>query len=96
LLAAFSDMKKNVNDDQRTALAGWEQEGGAPPSARGAIAESQRQGSLERAGKRAALDATHDSSARGEHRYPDSHQTQGEQKARRDRDELKRKLESGR
>lgn len=89
-------MKKKVNDDQRTALAGWEQEGGAAPSERGAIAERQRQGSVERAGRRAALDATHDSSARGEHRYPDSHQTEAELKARRDRDELKRKLEGGR
>ena len=45
-----------------------------------------------RAARRAALDAAHDSSIRGEHRYPDTHQTEAEQKARHDRDALKRKL----
>ena len=40
----------------------------------------------------AAFDAAHDSSPRGEHRYPDSQQTEAEQKARLDRDDLKRKL----
>ena len=38
------------------------------------------------------LDASHDSDARGEHRYADTHQTEAEQKARRDRDDLKRTL----
>ena len=36
-------------------------------------------GSLDRAYEDAAFDATHDSSSRGEHRYPASHQTQAEQ-----------------
>lgn len=85
-------MKKTVKNEQRAALAGWEDEGGATPSARGLIAETQRQDDAERAGRRAAFDDTHDSSARGEHRYPDSHQTEAEQKARHDRDDLKRKL----
>lgn len=88
-------IKKKVKDDQRAALTGWEQEGGAAPSARGRMAESQHQDKGERAGKRATFDATHDSSARGEHRYPDSHQTETEQKTRRDRDDLKRKLGGG-
>ena len=83
---------KKVKDEQRAALAGWEDEGGAAPSASGLIAETQQQESVERAGRRAAFDGTHDSSARGEHRYPDSHQTEAEQKARHDRDDLKRKL----
>ena len=85
-------MKKTLNNEQRVALAGWEDEGGAAPSAGGLIAETQRQDDSERAGRRAAFDHTHDSSARGEHRYPDSHQTEAEQQSRHDRDDLKRKL----
>ena len=41
---------------------------------------------------RSAFDATHDSCARGEHRYPDEHQTTAVQKTRQARDDLKRKL----
>lgn len=85
-------MKKRAKDEQRAALDGWEDEGGAAPSDEGLMAETRQQESAERAGARAAFDATHDSSARGEHRYPDSHQTGAEQKARNDRDDLKRKL----
>ena len=54
--------------------------------------KDERRKSVERAGRNAAFDATHDSSARGEHRYPDAQQTEAEQKARHDRDDLKRKL----
>ena len=39
-----------------------------------------------------SLDRTHDSDARGEHRYPDLHQTSAERKARQERDDLKRAL----
>jgi hypothetical protein len=39
-----------------------------------------------------SLDRTHDSDARGEHRYPDRHQTGAERKARQERDDLKRAL----
>jgi len=39
-----------------------------------------------------SLDSTHDSDARGEHRYPDLHQTSAERKARQERDDLKRAL----
>lgn len=42
--------------------------------------------------ERERLDTSHDSDARGEHRYADAHQTEAEQKARRDRDDLKRLL----
>jgi len=86
------DIKKKATNDQRAALAGWEDEGGAAPSDRGLMAETQRQDSVGRARRRAAFDATHDSSARGEHRYPDSHQTEAEQKVRHNRDDVKRKL----
>jgi hypothetical protein len=89
-------MKKKERDQQRSALAGWDDEGGAVPSDRGLAAETQREQSVERADKRAAFDATHDSSARGEHRYPASNQTEAEQKTKRDRDALKRKLGSTR
>ena len=46
--------------------------------------------------ERDRLDASHDSSMRGEHRYADAHQTAPEQQARRDRDDLKRALASQR
>jgi hypothetical protein len=46
--------------------------------------------------ERDRLDASHQSDARGEHRYADAHQTEAEQKARRDRDDLKRTLASRR
>jgi len=46
--------------------------------------------------ERDRLDASHDSNTRGEHRYADAHQTGAEQKARRDRDDLKRALGSQR
>ena len=85
------DVKKKAKDEQRAALAGWEDEGGAAASGEGLMAETRRE-RAERAARRAALDATHDSSARGEHRYPDAQQTDAEQKARHDRDDLKRKL----
>lgn len=87
---------KKANDEQRAALRDWEDDGGAAPSAGGLTAETQRQESVERAERRAAFDATYDSSARGEHRYPDSHQTEAEQKTRHNRDDLKRKLGSTR
>lgn len=78
--------------DQRSALAGWDNEGGAAPSERGRTADAHQEESGERAARRAVLDTSHDSSARGEHRYADTHQTDAEQQARHDRDALKRKM----
>ena len=46
--------------------------------------------------ERDRLDASHDSNTRGEHRYADALQTEAEQQARRDRDDLKRALASQR
>ena len=83
---------KKAKDQQQTALGGWEEEGGAVPSQGGQKTEADRQEGAERSATRAAFDNTHESSARGEHRYSDSHQTDAEQKARHDRDDLKRKL----
>jgi hypothetical protein len=45
--------------------------------------------------ERDALDKRHDSDARGEHRYPDEQQSEAERRSRRDRDNLKRRLERG-
>jgi hypothetical protein len=86
------DTKKAKDEQQRSALAGWDNEGGTVPSDRDAKADTQREESRDRAAKQAAFDTSHDSSARGEHRYPDAHQTEEEQNARDARDALKRKL----
>jgi hypothetical protein len=87
----MADTKK-VKNEQRSVLSRWDNEGGAVASNRGQKAETQQEEDRERAARRAAFDTTHDSSARGEHRYPDAHQTDAEQKARRERDSLKRRL----
>lgn len=55
-----------------------------------------RQPDREHRSERDRLDASHDSNMRGEHRYADAHQTEAEQKTRRDRDDLKRALASRR
>src|SRR5205809_7483954 len=91
------DMKQeNPNrakdDQQRSAMAGWDNDGGAAASGARLKAETEMEQSRARDARRAAFDTTHDSSVRGEHRYPDTHQTEGEQKARHDRAALKRKL----
>ena len=86
------DMQKKAKHERPAALAGWDDDGGAATSDRGRLAEARQEESIERTARRAAFDASHDSSARGEHRYPDSHQTEAEQKATHDRDVLKRKL----
>jgi hypothetical protein len=61
----------------------------------GAAVERKTEPSREHAAGRAAIDATYEASARGEHRYPDVHQTPAERKARDDRDLLKRKWRGG-
>ena len=43
--------------------------------------------------ERDELDRRHESDVRGEHRYPDDGQTEKERQARRERDDLKRRLE---
>ena len=85
-------MKHATNEGQRTSLGGWEDDGGAPTSEAGQATETSRQEDSERNAARAVFDATHESSARGEHRYGDAQQTPAEQKARQARDELKQKL----
>ena len=86
------DTKKMKDELRRSAVAGWDNEGGATLSERGLKDETEQEASGERATRRAAFDTSHDSSARGEHRYADTHQTEAEREARHDRDALKRKL----
>ena len=87
-------MNKTSIEQQRTAASEWEGEGGA-------IRQGEQQGATPADGKRdggpelAQLDARHDSSTRGEHRYPDANQTAAERDARGTRDELKRRLGGG-
>jgi hypothetical protein len=83
---------EHAHDAQRRALARWDEDGGREPSAQGSRDEAGRDAAAHRASTRATFDAAHDSSARGEHRYPDTHQTDAEREARDDRDDLKRKL----
>ena len=82
----------NAHDAHATALARWEQEGGATPSAARVTDEVRRDAAAHQASARATLDAAHDSSARGEHRYPDAQQTAAERDARDGRDDFKRRM----
>jgi hypothetical protein len=81
-------MKNNTNE-QRNAISGWEGEGGAglsDQSGKGIVQGEKRAAEQDR------RDASHQSDVRGEHRYPDAEQTAAEQTARRNRDNLKRRL----
>ena len=80
---------KNNSNEQRNAISGWEGEGGAVISDESGTGIVQ---SEKRAGEQARRDASHQSDVRGEHRYPDAHQTAAEQTARRNRDDLKGRL----
>jgi hypothetical protein len=82
----------NAYDLQATALTRWEEEGGAMPSAAGVTDEARRDAAAHHASVRATFDAAHDSSARGEHRFPDAHQTETERDARDGRDDFKRRM----
>ena len=55
-----------------------------------------RRADRQQRSERDRLDASNDSNTRGEHRYANAHQTEAEQKARRERDDLKRALASQR
>ena len=80
---------KNNSNEQRNAISGWEGEGGAVISDESGTGIVQ---SEKRAGEQERRDASHQSDVRGEHRYPDAHQTAAEQTARRNRDDLKGRL----
>jgi hypothetical protein len=78
--------------DTARRLADWEDEGGATPSARGRADEAATERREDSASEERRSDAAHESGVRGEHRFPDAHQTEAEQKTRNDRDRLRRRL----
>ena len=80
---------KTPTTTQKKAIAGWEDDGGARVPAGNEVARVEGD---RRTSDRDHLDASHDSDARGEHRYPDTHQTRIEQQARQHRDDLKARL----
>ena len=83
---------KPIPDANATALTRWEEEGGGLPSATRLTDEARGDAAAHQASARATFDAGHDSSARGEHRYPDAHQTEAERDARDERDDFKRRM----
>jgi hypothetical protein len=85
------DKDTTNNNANKTAISGWEDEGGAGRSDERPVGVTEH----SRADARQRLDASHESDARGEHRYPDTHQTAAEQSARQNRDDLKRRMSGG-
>ena len=77
-------MKSRRNTETATATARWLDDGGARRTV--TVAGDGRPSRQD------TLDASHLSDTRGEHRYDDVHQTSAEQRARQDRDDLKRRL----
>jgi hypothetical protein len=69
-------------------VSAWEDEGGAR------LADLPTSDPRHRS-EQQQLDRSHVSTVRGEHRYPDAHQTVGERNARHERDDLKRRLAAG-
>ena len=82
--------KDEANDENRDAVSGWEDEGGALPSEAARRIDSARSPRDRRRPAQKRLDESHQSDIRGEHRYDD--QTEGEQEARQERDDLKQRL----
>lgn len=85
-------MENDRKDDNRGAVSGWEDDGGArsadPPRGTGDASLTAD----ARPSEQQALDASHQSDTRGEHRYDDLHQTASEQQTRQERDQLKQRL----
>jgi hypothetical protein len=77
---------------QPAAVSGWEDEGGATPSAAQRTTDESREQHERHTSANERFDASHDSAHRGEHRYPARHQTASEQQGREDRDNLKKRL----
>ena len=74
-------MNNTTNNERRDATAGWEEEGGAASYKPGRQTDISRREADPPGAERDRLDANHDSDARGEHRYPDTHQTRTERNA---------------
>jgi hypothetical protein len=83
-------MKDEANDENRDAVSGWEDEGGALPSEAARRIDNARTARDRRRSTQKSLDESHQSDIRGEHRYDD--QTEAEQDARQERDDLKQRL----
>ena len=85
-----NQMKDETNDENRDAVSGWEDEGGALPSEAARRIDNARTARDRRRSTQKRLDESHQSDIRGEHRYDD--QTDAEQEARQERDDLKQRL----
>ena len=85
------DQQQNARE-RRARLASWDEDGGAVASECELNNEREHEATAERAVQRADFDSSHQSSRRGEHRYPDAHQTTEERQGKDDRDALKRRL----
>jgi hypothetical protein len=85
-------MKDEANDENRDAVSGWEDEGGALQSEAARRIDNARTVRDRRRPTQERLDESHQSDIRGEHRYDDAHQTEAEQEARQERDDLKQRL----
>jgi hypothetical protein len=85
-------MKNDRKDDNRDAVSGWEDEGGARGADPRRVTGQARLPADARPSEQQALDASHQSDTRGEHRYDDLHQTAAEREARQERDQLKQRL----
>ena len=83
-------MKDEANDENRDAVSGWEDEGGALQSEAARRIDNARTTRDRRRSAQKRLDESHQSDIRGEHRYDD--QTDAEQEARQERDDLKQRL----
>jgi hypothetical protein len=84
-------MNNHGNNGNPRAVSGWEDDGGAQSEA-GRRTGTVRTGGDKRLSEQQHFDASHESSARGEHRYDAAHQTGAEQQARQERDKLKQRL----
>ena len=85
-------MKDHANDENRDAVSGWEDEGGALQSEAARRNDNARTAGDRRRPAQERLDESHQSDTRGEHRYDDVHQTEAEREARQERDDLKQRL----
>jgi len=85
-------MRHQSNVDDEGAVSGREDDGGARGSDAGRRTRNASAAGDRHRTQQEGLDASHQSDTRGEHRYDDVHQTGAEQKARKDRDDLKQRL----
>ena len=83
-------IKDEAHDENRDAISGWEDEGGALPSEAARRIDNARTARDRRRSTQKRLDESHQSDIRGEHRYDD--QTEAAQEARQERDDLKQRL----